>query len=203
MMRQILQAAALASAVCLVSPAPPAAALDLTSVKVQESASLPKIKPNWPVPRDRNQVFYLQRSTNRNTIVYTARFDDAGNIDSRQPAAVHWRRFNDGGEAKALKRIEHVLYGLNSRKGAEAGDFTISLKRLPQIPMLLRQTGPNQAELYARIGGKIVQPVYAYADVDQSGLIDRLTAFTLVGRDPATGGYIAETFSVTGGAIRP
>jgi hypothetical protein len=201
-MLRIFQVAALA-ALFAFGAADVSDAVEVRSVRVAESASLPKVQPNWPVPRDKGQAFYLQRSTNKNTIVYAARFDAAGNLDPKNPVAVYWRRFNDDGAAKGLKRIEHLLYGVRTRAGAQPGTFTVSLRRLPQLAMQVRQTGPGAVELLMRVGGKTVVPVYAYAEVDSSGLIDQLTGFTVFGRDPATGAYVSETFAVSGGAIRP
>ncbi|MEM9852255.1 MAG: DUF4833 domain-containing protein, partial [Pseudomonadota bacterium] len=173
-------------------------AVDLSSVATSDDSSLPKVRPNWPVPNDRGQLFYLQRSTNPNTIVYAVRFDAAGNIDARNPAAVYWRRFADRGEAKSLKRIEIPVFGVNVRR-LNDGDYSVTLKRLPQIPMRLRQTGPGQAELWARIAGRTVRPIYAHALIDESGLIPRVTGFSIFGRDPTTGRYVGETFRVRGG----
>jgi hypothetical protein len=183
--------------------AAPAAAVELRSIRVVDEARLPRIKPDWPVPQDRNQIFYLQRSVNRNTVVYAANFDGAGNLDAQRPVQVYWRRFQDNSAAKPLKRIEHVAFGVTTSRGGQAGDFNVSLRRLPQIPMLLRQTGAGKAELWARIGGKSVQPVYAHAEIDKSGLVDRVTGFSIFGRNPANGRFVGETFSVRGGTVQP
>lgn len=200
-MARFLLAALAASFAFLATPSPNHAA-QLTSVGVQDSASLPRTHPSWPVPNDRNQVFYLQRSTNKNTVVYAARFDDSGNLVTSNPAQVYWRRYEEGGGARGLKRIENVAFGLNARQRSTPGEVVVTLRRVPQIPMLLRQTGANQAELWVNIGGKTVQAIYAYAEIDQSGLIDSVSRFTVYGRDPATGRYLSETYSVSGGAVR-
>ncbi|MEL7114284.1 MAG: DUF4833 domain-containing protein [Pseudomonadota bacterium] len=189
-------------AVLLSLTAPIAHAVQLTSVEVFDRATLPKVQPSWPVPNDRNQMFYLQRSTNKNTIVYAVRYDGAGNIDASNPVSVYWRRFNTDGAAKGLKSVERrFAYGVNASRRDRAGEFLVTLKPLPQLPMLLRQVGPGRSELWARIGGKSVRATYAYVTIDEGGLIPKVTAFSIFGIDPTTGRAIGETFRVKGGAI--
>ena len=174
----------------------------LTSVEVTEAATLPAIRPNWPIPDEPNQLFYLQRSSNKNTIIYTTVFDANGNLRASAPGQAYWRRYNTTGERKALKPIEwRFAYGLNIKKRPEPGEYTVTLKPLPELPMILRQTGPGQAELLVRIGNKMVRPVYAFVTIDESGLIPKVTDISLHGIDPASGRAVSEFFTVTGGAI--
>ncbi len=198
------RAAVLAASIGLCAlNAPAVEAAQLTSIKVTEAAKVPAMRPDWPIPREANQVFYLQRSSNSNTVVYTALFDAAGNLDPKRPAQVYWRRYNTDGVRKALKSIERrFAYGFNTRKTNNPGEFIMTLKPLPEKPMLLRQTGPGKADLYGKIGGKTVRVVYAYVTLDESGMIPKVTDLSLHGIDPATGRAISETFRVNGGAIR-
>lgn len=192
----------LAAAVLALPPALPSDASALRSLQVTESASLPAMRPAWPVPNEPNQLFYLQRSQNKNTVVYTALFDTNGTLRADRPAQVYWRRYNTTGERKALKAIEQrFAYGIDVRPRDVPGEYTVSLKPLPELPMLLRQTGPGKAELLANIGGRMVRAVYAFVTIDETGLIPRVTAISLHGIDPATGRAVSETFSVSGGAI--
>jgi lipoprotein-anchoring transpeptidase ErfK/SrfK len=198
------RAAVLAATLGLCTLAPPAVeAAQLTSIKVSETARLPAVRPDWPIPREANQVFYLQRSSNSNTVVYTALFDAAGNLDPNRPGQVYWRRYNTDGTRKALKSIERrFAYGFDTRKTDTPGEFIMTLKALPEIPMLLRQEGPGKAALYGRIGGKTVRVVYAYVTLDESGLIPKVTELSIHGIDPGSGRAISETFRVAGGVIR-
>ncbi len=195
-------AVALVSVVPALFAASPSDAAQLRSVKVSETAAMPAIRPNWPIPREPNQLFYLQRSQNSNTVVYTALFDKAGNLRADRPAQAYWRRYNTTGERKGLKAIEQrYAYGINVRPRSKPGEYTVTLKPLPEIAMLLRQTGPGKAELLANLGGKTVRAVYAFVSIDESGLIPKVTGLSLHGIDPRTGRAVSETFSVSGGAI--
>lgn len=182
--------------------APAAKAARLQSVAVTESARVPLIRPDWPVPGEPYQLFYIQRSTNPNTVIYTARFGADGNLSRRRPANVYWRRYNTGGERMALRPFERrFAYGMRVRPHAAPGEWTVNAVAAPQFPMHLRQTGRFRAEVLTRIGGRLARPVYGFVSVDETGWIPRVTGFSMHGVDPSTGRAISETFSVSGGEI--
>ena len=68
----------------------PAAARDFAST-VTESDTLPRLRPEFQTPGEPNQLFYVQRSVNANTVVYAARLDARGDFDSREPVEGFWR----------------------------------------------------------------------------------------------------------------
>ena len=200
-MRISLRAALLGAFLGLCAMAPTADAAQLKSVKVTTAASIPAIRPSWPVPREPNQLFYLQRSSNSNTVVYTSIFDGDGNLKTKRPAQAYWRRYNTDGARKGLKKIEQrFAYGLNIKSRGN-GEYNVSLKPLPQLQMVLRQTGTGKAEVVGKIGGRDARVVYAFVSLDESGMIPKVTALSLHGIDLANGSAISEVFSVSGGAI--
>ena len=84
------------------------------------------MRPDWPIPQEPNQIFYLQRSENRNTVVYTALFDPGGTLRADRPAQVYWRRYNTTGERKVLKAAKETeaYYAIESPKG-EIGFYIV------------------------------------------------------------------------------
>ncbi|WP_216665311.1 DUF4833 domain-containing protein [Pseudoruegeria sp. HB172150] len=193
----------LSSGAAALLPALPAGAATLRSVKVAEQPRVPLLQPEWPVPDEPNQIFYLQRSINANTIVFTARYDGDGQLVFPDAAEIYWRRYGDAGERMPLKPIEKILaFGMQIRKRPEPDQYTVWLNPLPQLSMLLMQTAPGQAQLLGRIGGQTARAVYAYAEVDDTGLIPRVNGLSLHGVLP-DGGAISEYFSVAGGEYRP
>ncbi len=199
MRRSILSAACF---VIAVATAAPLAARSLDSIGVNETEQVQAERPGWPIPSEPNQLLYFQRSTNSNTVIYVARFGPNGDLDPRNPVAVYWRRYNDDGARKALSFFESRLaFGVSTRRGSEPGHFIVTPRALSRIKLHLRQTGPGRAELLVPVAGRMMRPVYAFAEIDESGLIPRVTQITVHAIDPATGRAIAETFRVSGGEI--
>src|ERR1700759_668959 len=94
----------------------PADARQLTS-QVTEMEAVPRLRPEFPVPDEPDMLFYIERSTNSNTVVYAAKRDAKGAIDSDAPVEAFWRWFNVDGAKKSLNFIERMMaYGVkNSR----------------------------------------------------------------------------------------
>jgi len=94
----------------------------------------------YPVPSDPNQIFFLQRSMNANTIVYAARIDSDGTLDRREPIEVFWRRFNDSGEKLPLTFTERNLaFGVNTKHlRNENGAYLVTLKAYAGRSAVLR-----------------------------------------------------------------
>ena len=94
----------------------PAHAQDFAS-RVVELDRLPKARPDIPVASDPNMLFYVQRSTNPNTVVYAARLDAAGKLDMAQPVEGFWRRFKSDGARVPLSFTErNGAYGVDVRR---------------------------------------------------------------------------------------
>lgn len=150
---------------------PPAQARNARIVSVTETSSLPVIRPDTPVPNDAGQVLYLQRSTNRNTVVYVANFDAVGNLDSRNPISVYWRRYEEQGQTRALNLLERkVAYGLRIRPGADPDSYRVNFRAVEGLEMTLRQSAPFKAALYAARGDVSLRLIYGHIEV-----IDGLT----------------------------
>jgi hypothetical protein len=72
---------------------------------------------NFPVPPHTNKtLFYVQRSTNSNTVIYDVNLRPDKTIDSDDPVTVYWIRYAEKGQKKKLNYIERVLaYGVNCK----------------------------------------------------------------------------------------
>src|SRR4029079_7491912 len=108
------------------------------SSTVTESAEIQQLRPEFKVPQEPNQLFYVQRSPNANTVVYGAKLDAQGNFDSRGPVEAFWRKFNIDSSKQPLNFMERMMaYGvkLNARKAGEP--ITFAIASLPQRKLSL------------------------------------------------------------------
>lgn len=201
----LLLAAVLLAALVIPSPA---AAMEGTRITpgtgqkprgsvVTEVASLPVVRPEFPVPGDPGQVFYLQRSSNSNTVVYAARFTPDGRLDPRRPLEAYWRRFNTTGEQLPLKMIEDSFaFGVRSRATGDPDVFQVYVVSYPERPATLRLIEPGRAELLLPAGGRTMRMAYAYVDVDESGLVPSVREVLVMGHDVETGKPLVERIQI-------
>ncbi|MEP7256912.1 MAG: DUF4833 domain-containing protein [Flavitalea sp.] len=67
----------------------------------------------FPVPKyDPNQLFYLQRTQNTNTIVYELQYNN-GILNEEEPVNVYWLRYAEKGQREGLSFIQRKFaYGI-------------------------------------------------------------------------------------------
>ena len=69
---------------------------------------------SFPFPKTGpKQLFYLQRTTNSNTIICDLNTDANGQVIKDNAVHVYWIRYDEGGEKKELSYIEQTFaYGM-------------------------------------------------------------------------------------------
>lgn len=136
----------------------------------------------YPVPSDPNQIFFLQRSMNSNTIVYSARIGSDQKLDRDEPIEIFWRRYNDNGEKLPLTFAERNLaFGVRTkllRNGSDA--YLVTLKAYAGRSAVLRivNGGP---QLEGKVAGQDARLISAFLHLDESERIPRVIKVDLRG----------------------
>jgi Domain of unknown function (DUF4833) len=166
---------------------------ELTS-QVTELDHIPSVRAEFPVPSDPNMLFYIQRSVNANTVVYTAHFDSHGRIDPDEPVDVYWKWYNVDGQRKPINFIERVMaYGVKSvAYGGSSRTVSFKVAALPERELLLGQDDHGRAEALTQFGDRTARLIYVYLQVDDSGLLPSVTAMDLFGIDKLSGKPLRE-----------
>lgn len=163
--------------------------------EVTELGELPHVKPKYPVPSEPNQLFYIERSSNSNTVVYVAKLDAKGQLDAKQPLDAYWRWYNRGGYTKPLNLPERMLaYGIKGVKhNGPNGTYTFHLAALPERTIYVGLDANGHPEAFGKVGrDRWAKLVYVYLEVDDSGLLPDVTALDFYGYDRVTGKAIRE-----------
>jgi hypothetical protein len=156
---------------------------------VTELDRIPAIRAQYPVPSEPNMLFYIQRSVNSNTVIYAAKLDAHGRLDTRSPVDAYWRWYNVDGHKKPLNFIERMMaYGINSvEQSSPAGAFTFKIAALPERTLTLDRDSGGRPAAFAKFGNRQAKLVYVYLQVDDKGLMPSVTAMDLFGTDRQTG----------------
>ena len=165
----------------------PAQARSFTS-NISESDRVTALRPEFKVPDEPNQLFYVQRSPNSNTVIYAARLDAQGNLDAREPVEGFWRKFNIDGSRQPLIFIERMLaYGVkvDSRKAGQPVTFTIAA-------LTLTMDAQHRPQALIQIGSHTVKLAYVYLQVVEGGLMPSVPSLDIFGTDIASGKAIHE-----------
>jgi len=178
-MRRLCFALALLAAV-------PAAARDFTST-ITESADVTALRPEFKTPDEPNQLFYVQRSPNSNTVIYAARLDAQG---APQTVEAFWRKFNIDGSKQPLNFIERMMaYGV---KVQNSKPITFTIAALPERKLTLTLDAQRHPQALMQIGSHTVKVAYVYLQVVEGGLMPSVPSLDVIGTDIASGKAIHE-----------
>jgi hypothetical protein len=175
--------------------------LGFTFIQFESYAKMPTImdpQDTFPVPTNiKNQLFYLQRTTNTNTVVYALNINDKGVLDEGNPVKVFWIRYPEGGMQKELNFIQKAFaYGTTSKKNKD-GSFTIQLVAYKKKPFTLKKSPlDNTYKLYTLINNKESEIKRVFIKIDPGGTLfsPNIAYVEMKGKDAISSKPIMERF---------
>lgn len=164
------------------------------TLAAQERESAKKIVvDSLPVPDEPNQLFYLQRDPDDNTVIYQLNVvDDV--VDDAKPVNVYWIRYAEGGTRKDLNFVQRTMaYGI-SHKALGNGAFELRLAAYEDHPLRLAYCKKSQAyKVYTSIDNReaVLERIFVRID-GGSALSPNIMYFELTGRDTTTQARVSE-----------
>ena len=145
-------------------------------------------RADYPVPPETAvSLFYLQRSTNSNTVIYDANLTADGKLDDDEPVIVYWRRYNSGGNIRGPKFIEKLYaYGITT-DDAQADSATFHFTAYDKIRIKVSFDDAGKPRAIIELEGRPALLKSIYLDVDDSGFIPSIKTVHLFGEDIETG----------------
>jgi phosphatidylglycerophosphate synthase len=114
---------------------------------------------SFPTPKGiKNQLFYLQRDPNTNTIICELNLNKNGEVNKEKPINVYWIRYHDNKEKKDLNYIQRKFaYGMESEAiGNDRYKLNfVSYKKLPLY--LMKSTVDNKYHVFVTANNKRIQ----------------------------------------------
>jgi hypothetical protein len=155
------------------------------------------ISDTFPVPKDNSRLlFYIQRTHNKNTIMYEVNYKADSTINEQEPVKVYWIRYSDKGEITPLSYIQrHYAYGIESlMTDRNKKIFRINLVSYPKRPIyLMRAEGDTRYRAYVIMDNKPVYLVKAFAKIEGGTFwVPHITYVELTGKDPMSGKKLLE-----------
>jgi hypothetical protein len=170
----------------------PAEARDFTST-VSEGPEIIYLRPEFKTPEEPDQLFYIQRSPNSNTVIYAAKLDGHGEFDAGAPVEAFWRKFNIDGSKQPLNFMERLMaYGVRMDAGHPGQPITFRVAALPDRKLTLAMDAQHHPEALLQVGSHTVKLAYVYLQVVEGGLMPSVPSLDIFGTDIASGKAIHE-----------
>ncbi len=152
---------------------------------------------SFPVPNGNpKQLFYLQRTSNTNTIVCELNLDKNGNPIPDDPVHVFWLRFEEGGVRKELNYIQRIFaYGIKSQPQPNGSYKLHFVSYRKQSLYLMHSPNDNKYHVYANINQKQALLNRIFVKVDGGSFWSpNVVYMEMKGIDPVTGKEVMERF---------
>ncbi len=151
----------------------------------------------FPVPAGNpNQLFYLQRTANTNTIVCELNVDPRGKLNEDNPVHVFWIRYPEGGMRKELNYIQKIFaYGIKAQPQGN-GMYKLHFVSYRKQSLYLKQSPKdNKYHVFATINQRQALLNRIFIKVDGGSFWSpNIVYMEMKGVDPVTGKEMVERF---------
>ena len=150
----------------------------------------------FPVPTGiKNQLFYLQRTPNVNTIICELNYRQNGQLNEENPVHVYWIRYQDSGKRVELSFLQRTFaYGIKTTPIGN-GRYELRFVSYKKQPLyLIKSTADNKYHVYASIGQKEAILSRIFIKINGGGTFwsPNVEYIEYKGTDPATGHEMIE-----------
>lgn len=157
-----------------------------------------KAEASFPTPKGiSNQLFYLQRDPNTNTIIYQLNIDSKGELDKESPLNVFWMRYAEKGQKSGLNLIQRKFaYGINSKQMA-ADKFELKFVSYGKLPLYLMKDKSNQYRVFVTVANRQIILNRIFVRIEGGTFwVPNVKYVELKGLDANTGQEVAERIKV-------
>ena len=163
------------------------------------AAAATSIADTFPVPSGNpNQLFYVQRNSNKNTIVYDLNMVN-GTVNKAEPVHVYWIRYSDHGQRQELSYIQRTFaYGIQSTAlpGQDGYEMHFVSSKKHSL-YLVKSAADNKYSVYTTVNAKkvIVQRIFIKIN-GGSFWVPKVEYVEIKGIDAASGKEITDRLKI-------
>lgn len=152
---------------------------------------------SFPIPKGiDNMLFYVQRTINANTIVYTLNKDESGKINEKEPIKVYWIKYAQGGKIDHLTYIQkNYAYGVKAQLiDKEKKSFLIEFVSYHKKQFyLLKSPTDNKYHVYGNVNNKLSILNYILVRIDGGTFwIPNVKQVEVNSKDPSNSNKVTE-----------
>ncbi|MBI2284787.1 MAG: DUF4833 domain-containing protein [Bacteroidetes bacterium] len=151
----------------------------------------------YPVPpHNPNQLFYLQRPPNTNTLIYELNLDN-GVLNKKRPIHVYWISYAKKGQIEELTDIQRkYAYGIKTT-AIDENSYECYLAAYKKLTLYLKEGEDKRYHIYTTVNNKQLMVSRIFIAVNGGTLFKpNIDYVELTGIDLATGLVVEEKISL-------
>ena len=151
----------------------------------------------FPIPTGNSkQLFYLQRTTNKNTLIYEINYNN-GNLDKENPLHGYWIRYQEDGQKEELNFIQKTFaYGIKTKNIAE-NQYELCFVSYKKFKMYLRLGADKKFHLYTSINQKTAELTSIYLKINGGAFwTPNIEYVDIYGLDPISRSAVKERIKI-------
>ena len=169
------------------------------AVNAQQPGTEKGIMDTFPVPAsNNNQLFYLQRTSNKNTIVYDLNIVN-GVPDKENPVHVYWIRYSEKGQRQELSYIQrNFAYGIKSTALANNSGYALHFVSYKKYVLyLMKSAADNKYRVYTTVNAKTVVLNRIFIKINGGSFWSPKVEYVEIkGTDPSSGKEITDRLKI-------
>jgi hypothetical protein len=159
-----------------------------------ETVNLPD-DDKFPVPAENiNRLFYMQRTSNANTLIYELNAPN-GQLNEDNPMHVYWLRYAEKGQKEELNYIQRKFaYGLITKR-LNNDQYDVRFVSYKKFPLLLMKANDGKYHIFATIDQKQMMLNRIFVKIEGGSFwLPNVVYVELKGTDQSTGREIVQRF---------
>jgi hypothetical protein len=171
--------------------------LNFNSLAQKNKPAPPASVEQFPIPPTSSvSLFYIQRSSNINTIIYDANIGIDKKLEPKNPVHTYWIRYTEGSKKQELTGIQRSLaYGLHTKATVgESGSYDGYFFAYRKRKFVVKMNAKGEPIALFPINGKMQILKRIFVKVDESGMMPSVVHVELWGRDVVTDKEVYEKF---------
>ncbi|MFT3933466.1 MAG: DUF4833 domain-containing protein [Chitinophagaceae bacterium] len=174
----------------------------VSSAAAQKTAAMApdkNIMDTFPVPPSTaNQLFYLQRTSNKNTIMYDLNLEN-GVLNTSDPVHVYWIRYSDHGQKQELSYIQRTFaYGIKATALENNEGYVMHFVSYKKYPLFLKKSATdNKYRVYAVVNSKTVVLSRIFIKINGGSFWSPKVEYVEIkGTDPTNGKEVTDRLKI-------
>lgn len=152
------------------------------------------VEYNNPIPKQNpNTLFYIQKNTNPNTVMYEGNRLKSNELDPENPVNVFWLRYQEDSAKSDLNYLQKKLaYGVRFEKADDNGGYYVNLVSYKKRKIYVFKNNDGEIQANMEINGKVSKFKSVFLNIQKDFFFPEIAYIDVFGEDLITGNEVHE-----------